>query len=434
MKKRTSQTRTGNRGITAIMRYCDEYDLIFLAEPREDYGIDCYIELEADTHPQNFIIGIQSKSGPSHKHDVKDTGFSIYVSKNDIEYWIAANYPVFFVYYDVESDQLYFKHVQDQLQHYTDISDCKKFLFTESDSASNGALASYALQLLEVTPNLLNRLEIAKAEHPILKIGEKLFPIVPSKNHSGLANIEPYISGLLGDSARSYPRYSTVIGHSTDARWILTLDVEDLGSVGASNVTATFLDTLDWAKLPVSLFDYLEWYKAENELREVLYDKEMETRAGKVQSIIQQLNIVQARRIYRDPITYTSRDDNRPSFTLCYGKEDFDIELNKYNGRDAIVLTNHSYSPARSIPILSERLTPVGLIDSITNGSLDIYGFDQVRRFEYIYEVVLSYDANWITLSVMTNTDHDCLGCPLMHLVHLRVDELREFCLQALFI
>jgi hypothetical protein len=430
MKKRTKQTRTGNCGVTAVMRYCDQNNLIFQAEPREDYGIDCYIELEADTHPQNFIIGIQLKAGPSYKRSITGTSFSIYVSKDDIAYWLAANYPVFFVYYDEGSNHLYFKHVQDQLQHYTDISECKKFVFTEEDDASGGRLASYARGLLGMTPNLLNRLEITKAEYPFLKIDKHSYPIIPLENHSGLANIETHVSKLLECSGRNFPRYPIVIGHSVTGRWILTLDFEDLGAIGASNVTAVFLDTLDWATYSVPLFNHLQWYREEED--KASYCANLQDRANKVQQLIRQFGITQARAFYQGP--YANSEIERPTLALGFGAELFDIELARYSGRDAVVLTNHAYSPARSVSILNERLTPVRLIDRELNGNLDIYTLDQTRRFDHIYEIILSSDAKWITFSIVTNTDHSCWGCPLAHLVHLRIDELREFCLQALSI
>jgi hypothetical protein len=437
MKKRTVQNRTGNAGIVAILQYCQRNRLIFQAEPREDFGIDCYIELEYEELAQNFIIGIQSKAGPSYKKKITDQGFSVYLSKEDISYWLAANYPVFFVYYDIENDKLYFKHVQAEFHHYNDISKCNQFSFSESDSADNGELANYARELLQKTPNLLNRLEVTRTKFPVLMINDiacDLSSLVAKDQ--GLLELSSHFP----ETTRFPPEfpwwsgYKRVIGYSKDGRWICEFNTNDVdGPTHKRDTGITFLDTSSWASLSLPLLEcnkceksgYVETTVCDCQVR-------LSKQVHRIQQVIQELNILPARQVCKVQNLY-GVDRPNLDLALIFGRERFDLELAKHNGRDALLLNNKVYWPQRSIPIVIERVKPAPLfLSEEGSGEIEIFAVPLARRFECITEVALSNDGEWIAFSVTTNADHDCLGFPWTHLLHLRIRDVRDLCLKAL--
>jgi len=62
--------------------------------------------------PTNKIIKVQAKSGKSYiKYDSPDS-FQVPVDKDDLEYWAKSNYPIIFIVYHPEDDQLYWVDIK----------------------------------------------------------------------------------------------------------------------------------------------------------------------------------------------------------------------------------------------------------------------------------------------------------------------------------
>ena len=113
MKRRLRTMKTANAGIATIHDFCDRRDLIFRAEPREDYGIDCYVEIADGERPLGFYLGVQSKSGPLYIASEDTQSLDVRVDKDDLAYWIGWNVPVFFAHYLPGADALHMVHVQE---------------------------------------------------------------------------------------------------------------------------------------------------------------------------------------------------------------------------------------------------------------------------------------------------------------------------------
>ena len=250
MKTRTASIKTSNLGIIAIQEYCAKTNLIFQGEPREDYGVDCYIEVELETGPSNFLIGVQCRSGPSYRHDCADGSFVIYVSTDDVAYWLAANIPVLFVYYDANERLLYWHHVQAAAEFFGSVNEIKHLSFNSMDSVQNKPLGEYARRLVYVTPTVTDRMAIFSAAMNCVVDGQ-LFPIRPSTY--------PVRTELVEKELLSY---STVIGYSLDDRWILIQELVDCGGIapeimGLGPVPAT-QNVLAQAGLSIEEIDVFE--------------------------------------------------------------------------------------------------------------------------------------------------------------------------------
>ena len=109
------------KGIDRITAAVHEMHCIFREISKDDFGIDGEIEVvvrkddrekEEAYETTGGIIKLQSKSGYSYiKHD-SDTGFHVYVKKQDLELWNGSNYPVIFLVYHPNDDKLYWKDVK----------------------------------------------------------------------------------------------------------------------------------------------------------------------------------------------------------------------------------------------------------------------------------------------------------------------------------
>jgi len=106
------------KGLDRIQVAVHEMHCLWRELNKDDIGIDGEIEvLEPKSDgkgalPTNKIIKVQAKSGKSYiKYDSPDA-FQVPVDKDDLEYWAKSNYPIIFIVYHPEDDQLYWMDIK----------------------------------------------------------------------------------------------------------------------------------------------------------------------------------------------------------------------------------------------------------------------------------------------------------------------------------
>lgn len=111
---------TGELGVNKFHHYCLQHKphIIFRSEVANDFGIDGEVELAAynkdkKQYATGEIIKVQIKSTVkgSYIHKETETSFEFRASSDDIEYWNKHNLRVVLVVYDVRSDNLYAKKI-----------------------------------------------------------------------------------------------------------------------------------------------------------------------------------------------------------------------------------------------------------------------------------------------------------------------------------
>jgi hypothetical protein len=107
------------KGLDRISQVVHEMQCIWREISKDDIGIDGEIDV-LEPRPDGKgaiatgkIIKVQAKSGLSYVKQDTDESFSTPVSKDDLELWVNANYPVLFIVYHPGEDKLYWKDVKD---------------------------------------------------------------------------------------------------------------------------------------------------------------------------------------------------------------------------------------------------------------------------------------------------------------------------------
>ena len=408
MKTRTASIKTSNLGIIAIQEYCAKTNLIFQGEPREDYGVDCYIEIELETGPSNFLIGVQCRSGPSYRHDCADGSFVIYVSTDDVAYWLAANIPVLFVYYDVNERLLYWHHVQAAAEFFRSVNEIKHLSFNSMDSVQNKPLGEYARRLVYVTPTVTDRMAIFSAEMNCVVNGQ-LFPIRSS--------IYPVRTELVEKELLSY---STVIGYSLDDRWILIQELVDCGGI-APEIYVVMLDTREWAALRLPLAVHPESVPEFDDLQ-MSPDlvEEAQKAINKVEFWAPQRMLLRYDFVHQAPIAPT------PNVAFMFGAERFDIEVEGPKEHRSLVLVNSRFIPPRRAMVLASATVPMQYISN------DFSSIGEAQHLVGVCELVVSPSGKRVSIGAITNMDHICWGAARIFHVHLTCDALRRTCSEAL--
>lgn len=413
-KVRRRTVTTGNAAVNALRRYCDDNDLIFQAEPREDFGIDCYVEVGLDGSPTNFLIGVQCKGGRSYRRNLSDGRFAVRVRPSDAAYWLAANYPVFFVYHDPDEDRLYFKHIQSVFGSVNGITGVKRLIFDRTDDAHPTALADAARRIAVQTPSVVDRLEVAGAV-PVLSTGLVNTPLTGLSSNRRLLRF----ADLLEPSClRPHLEIGSVAGFSDDDRWVVMLHESYVG-LKCVEVRAQFLDTSNWLTLTLPVFLEADYDEYGEELPPKLHRKRM----AAIQAQIRRF-------LVRPPgvaWTFQSSDGQaRADLHLAFATQRFHFAMSRFHGRDTLTLENRRYTPPRRAALF---VAPV-ITSAYFGESLD--QVDAAMRFQLICEIALSRSGQRLVVGVMTNPDNACWGSPVIRHVHVLREELRRLCIESL--
>ncbi len=433
MKKRSRNASVGNAGVTAVRRYCDCHDLIFQGEPREDFGIDCYIEVEIASSPQNFLIGLQVKSGASHRQDRQDGTFSLRVRPDDAQYWLAANYPVLLVYLHDQEERLYFRHVQAGFSDAASLTECTSLLFTETDIADDGRMAEYVRMLARTTPSVLSRFRVL-SETAILTVGKRDTVLQETAPTSEVVSFQRFRSSGHEDPESLFPPHSRTLGYSADDRWLCELRVPDEPPSGYFDVEVAFVNLEAYALYNIRLLTANERIEASRTGKPFDWENYNET-IDRLDYLSNLLGIQPARTLY-DGYALMFQPDAHEQIQLSFGGEvEFSLSVGAYQGRDTLMLRSDQFEPPRTAHLLLER-PPFALLS--TPGETRPKTIDKLQqttkapRFEYVTGVTVSPSGDLTTFAVMTNATHSCWGARSVHLAHIRVEELRRICADSL--
>ncbi len=421
-KKRLISDITGEKGVTFIKSFCDEYNFLFQGEPRKDYGIDCYIEAVLKNRPTNFIIGVQSKSGESYQRGETTEGFYIYFDEADIAYWLASNIPVFVSFFDEQERKLYFKHVQQYCsQVQLPVNEVKKIYFDKVADQANATMAEYIRRLVTSTPTEINRLGIISCKIPKIVLPNESVDL--SCNQLGHAirtsvNIYDYFKPSENNYEFNFKGESFILGYSEDLEWVSRISVVDLGSK-CSTFGITFLNLKKWSSL------YLPIYEEADEDEGGIKKDEMIKRLDKIQGVINKLTIKPAWQLYQE---YRYYDNVQPEISFCFGDEQFDVSISQMINRAALILTANKYIPPRITSISIERkMTSMILLNED-----EMIEFNKPKGYKSIGEISIDESASLLTIGILTNEEHGCWGNPEVQHIYLTFDEIKKYCLQAL--
>jgi hypothetical protein len=422
-KKRNDNTATEIQGVNALRVYCAQNNLIFQAESREDFGIDCYIEVAVEKSPKNFLIGVQCKAGPSYKESTKDDGsFSVRVRLRDLNYWAAANYPVIFAYYDVAVGTLYYKHVQKELEGLRFPSPLV-FNFTKNDAASSdsNAMAEYVRKLVAMTPSFFDRLELLNNGLSIVATGS-IHQVHQDNPMNELLSLSEAIQPAGRDEFCL--EESTVLGYSPDDRWILQIVVTHLGQK-CTEYHALFLDTKDWGQFIAPI--YMDQDHDADRNPSV---KDCAERLADIQEWIERLNICPGRMVYVG-LKYYSDLDKAPNENpvFCWGTQRFSLACRRLYNRDVLVLENNGFVPVRSVHLAMEGIGLAPLFETFDG---NLWAEEQRTRMGHVAAISLSASGKTLSITTMTNQSNACFGEPVLRVFHYPVDELRDLCIDAL--
>ncbi len=111
------------KGLDRISQTVHNMQCLWREISKSDLGIDGEIDV-LEPRPDGpgaqatgKIIKVQAKSGQSYiKQDTPD-GFFSPVSKDDLELWYGANYPVIFIVYHPADDKLYWKDIKEYVRN-----------------------------------------------------------------------------------------------------------------------------------------------------------------------------------------------------------------------------------------------------------------------------------------------------------------------------
>jgi hypothetical protein len=431
MKRRSRSVPTGNAGVTALLDYCDRHDLIFQAEPREDFGIDCYLEVELADCPQNFLVGVQVKSGPSHRYDRKDGNFTISVQPDDVAYWLAANYPILLVYRH-DDGQLFFRHVQATFADEDTLANCTNLQFS-ADDAAEGALAEYVRHLARSTPSMLNRFRVL-SEPASLHVAANAVSLGPSSAAARMLSFDQFRSSTIAELRDRLQMYDRVLGYSLDDQWVCELRCPDGGPSDGFEATVAFVNLETQAAYESRLVASEEAEAAY--IDEGAFDWSLlDATIDRLNQLAAVLKILPARTLY-DAYHATLEPHLRSKIRVAFGAEEiFVLTTGTHMGRDSLLLAAQAYHPARTAHLLIER-TPHAfllMLDEVTPSTADdLVQMTEPTSYEYVAGVSLSHSGSWITFSVMTHESHGCWGTRSVHLAHFSVADLRRLCADAL--
>ncbi len=420
---------TANAGVLAIQSYCQAHGLIFQAEPREDYGVDCYIEVCEDKTPLNFIVAVQSKAGPSYRYDPVDQPgtFRIYVDDDHIEYWTISNIPVFFTFLD-EKGALWWKHVQD---YFKDGREEKHIDFTELDRA-DASLANYLRTLQAATPNVSHRLKIVRAKEPVLVVNGTRIPL----SYQGLTeNGIPFSSLDIAPRIKNYgesaiPEWNAIlstciVGMSAGGRWIGYIVASAEGGRG-SGYDFWLLDRENWAQACYPILSIGE-QDGEDPL---VTSEQMASRISMIRSVSDRVGLTPVGIIDADE-SFSTTETGRTFLEVDFAGLSFLFATEGSLARSYLHLRCDRFVPTRSIRVLAVNNSPNYLSEEELLDREEPE-YTVVKSFNRIYAVFVSQCGRFISVMIGTNAENACWGTVDYTFVHLSLDDLRATCLDCI--
>ncbi|MFH5884017.1 DUF4365 domain-containing protein [Halalkalibaculum sp. DA3122] len=136
----------------------EELKCVYREISKDDYGIDGEIQLVTPSGEQEYettggILKFQAKSGMSYIVQDKDDSFSCKVREKDLKDWHQSNFPILFIIYHSEDDQLYWKHINNYINNVSNVwKKPHKIRFDKSKDIFGTEVYEKLLELGEIAP------------------------------------------------------------------------------------------------------------------------------------------------------------------------------------------------------------------------------------------------------------------------------------------
>jgi hypothetical protein len=432
MKTRTASQETANLGVTAVQHFCDRHNFIFQAIPREDYGVDCYIEIALERSPRNFLVAIQIKTGVSYFRNEDESSFRVALERDDVEYWLISNMPVLFACYHPERNRLYVKHVQAEIAARSGSPwTIDHLCFDKEQDEASDATAEYLRKLVKTTPNELDRRNIATTTAPLLVTPtgaialdsrelKQRSPRGPLDLAQALGIEKPVRAGFL-----SPERQSRVLGFSADDAWVATLVVNPVGQK-CDDTYLRLLSLEDWREINFPLSTEADYDTHDDGL---LPAEIFERRTARAQLAATERHLLPAVGTYRH---YDSklRPGERSGISLEFGADKFEFEVRLSNGRCSVVVRADRFLPPREAVIVAEQVDPGRYF--VPENNQEPWPVSKPKTFASICELAVSQSGDLLALGLFTNAEHGCWGNCEVHHVFIRLRDIRQMCIDAL--
>lgn len=429
MKKRPAGHVIAELGVLAVQKFCLENDLIFQGVPSEDYGIDCYLEIAIGSDVQNFIVGVQVKSGASFFRGEDGNHFHTYINEDDVKYWLASNIPVFYACYHPERKELYLKHVQAYVGSLSKpLAAINRIDFDKIADQAGPGLARYLRDLVSMTPSTVDRLKIASCEAPLFFTPDSRFELAPTAPNRGNSQQLLDLWSALDLNNVSIPpgteilpqRESRIVGFSEDGSWVLLLSVKHVGQK-CDHLTFDFVDRLQWQKMSLPFYT-----EADHDRGAGLPPEELRKRINDAQRYIDDLKIMPSIEIYRK-YAY-----NSPAVLMAleFNELRFSMQVEQESGRCALMLRADKFKPTREAAVVIERLKP-GFMIPWPPGEIPVPD-EYPKGVESICEIATNPQRNLLAIGMLTNSEHSCWGNNDVTHLFLSTQEIRDLCIRAL--
>lgn len=431
--KRDKRRLTENLGVDVVRRYCSTNDLIFQAEPREDYGIDCYVEVAHEDTPLNFVVGVQIKSGKSYRYEPKERPgtFRVYIDERHIAYWSAANIPVVFVYVD-EHHCLWWLHVGRYLEEKSLAADnLSYFEFVRQSGDSEVGLAIYLRELQSRTPSTTHRLEVASCNAPRLLTGDRSITMSEEGIRDHLSTPEildarKWVAEFVSDGPDVIVE-NQVAGYSPDGRWVGYLRATEIGRK-CMDYRFFLLDRHNWAH-----FECPIWTEADHDAEEPLSEADLSERLKTASHLIEKAELTPAAVFQIDEHLW--QDDSPPTkVAFVFGGVEFDVEVANGRGHSALVLTAPAFVPRRQMTVAGRLSRPINYYNDCDGDPDDpnLTAWGVAKAYDHLAAIHISRDANILTFIIGTNEENYRWGTVEYDFVHISMGELRQLCLECL--
>jgi len=391
---------------------------MFQAEPDEDLGVDCYLEVADAGFGTNFVVAAQVKSGPSYRRNITQSSFDVYADKRDVYYWLGSNIPVFFLYHDQPTGAVFWRHVQTAFDEAADPEATRKLDFRCSEGilSDNPALANYVRELRNATPTALSRIEVVRANSCNFSVDNVLVSPSDVATHVVISKIIKH--GDRSDSGLEYGGMSTVLGYGDNGRWVAVLDV---AAVGQKCVDAwvRITDLSCWFELsfPVST-------EQDFDSNVTITSALLDARLRAIQEALDKFEIRTPQELLG--AAEIPANDVNQRLRIAFGSQTFCINLSHMAGRDALILTNSQYRPPRGAVLMVEDIRRAPYL------GVELEKVISTKRYMSIYQVAVDRGRNVVTFGLRTNSEHACWGEPTFRHKHFQISELKRLCIDAL--
>jgi hypothetical protein len=112
--------RLGVSAVSSIVQ--EDLKWIFREQPKDDFGIDAYIEICDKGKPTGRLIAVQIKSGDSYFARKSIEGYIFTGSMRHLDYWLSYSLPVILIIYDHINKKAFWTPVTNELAKRNDKS------------------------------------------------------------------------------------------------------------------------------------------------------------------------------------------------------------------------------------------------------------------------------------------------------------------------